>query len=106
MACACGCLSIPRDGKAFVHGHNLRAVNAKLTTEDRRRLGHLAAATKTREEWAALGRQGGRTTNVKRWAGLLAMWTAMSPREALRAAYDAGYNAGYQAQRLVRKAGV
>ena len=81
-----------------MRGHNLPAVNARLTRADRQARGRARAAQHTREEWAAWGRQGGRTSNITRWATLLQMWSAMSPREALRAAYGAGYHAGYQAQ--------
>lgn len=103
MPCACGCSGTPAPGKAYVHGHNLAAVNAAIPVDERRRRGLRNAALRTREEWAAWGRRGGRTTNIKRWAALIAIWRTQNPTEALRAAWDHGYHAGYDAGRKRRE---
>lgn len=97
MTCACGCLGRPGPGKRFVHGHNTRV--QKRSHEWYVAQGHRTAASRPREFWQESGRQGGRTTNIQKWATLLRVWASMNPREALRLAYERGYGAGYAAGR-------
>lgn len=99
MSCRCGCGGVPAAGKRFVHGHNLEAVNAQLTRDERQKRGATAAARRGPAFWRAFGRLGGRTSKIQRWAALIRLAKTKSPREAVHVAYARGYHAGYIAGR-------
>lgn len=86
--CACGQPCVP---------HRIKSRPAPTTCGNYACRGRTGLLKWGRDRFAEWGRNGGRSSHVKRWADLLEKWQSLSPREALREAYKAGYHAGHQA---------